>query len=220
MHSNDHSRPDIIDSRFLDAINGKGGSSGNEFWNIFDSQNLSSDLIDYVRGYEQSEKEASLDVLDVIYTSSINAIEFAIGAQYAKESLEINYNEISRVEFDQNGKLLKTADLFFLGGGKNVDSSRSKQAIFFEANQSISEFTDLRFAARYEEVKNDSSFDPKISIRHRLSNNVLLRASSSTAFAMPSMAQMYSSEINLGSVRDTGNVFVRQAQLGNPAELV
>ena len=33
---------------------------------------------------------------------------------------------------------------------------------------------------------------------------------------MPSMAQMYSSEINLGSVRDTGNVFVRQAQLGNP----
>ncbi len=216
MHSNDHSRPDIIDSRFLDAINGKGGSSGNEFWNIFDSQNLSRDLIDYVRGYEQSEKEASLDVLDVIYTSSINAIEFAIGTQYAKESLEINYNEISRVEFDQNGKLLKTADLFFLGGGKNVDSSRSKQAIFFEANQSISEFTDLRFAVRYEEVKNDSSFDPKISIRHRLSNNVLLRASSSTAFAMPSMAQMYSSEINLGSVRDTGNVFVRQAQLGNP----
>ena len=115
MHSNDHSRPDIIDSRFLDAINGKGGSSGNEFWNIFDSQNLSSDLIDYVRGYEQSEKEAFLDVLDVIYTSSINAFEFAIGAQYAKESLEINYNEISRVEFDQNGKLLKTADLFFLG---------------------------------------------------------------------------------------------------------
>ena len=106
-------------------------------------------------------------MLDVIYTSSINAFEFAIGAQYAKESLKINYNEISRVEFDQNGKLLKTADLFFLGGGKNVDSSRSKQAIFFEANQSISEFTDLRFAARYEEVKNDSSFDPKISIRHR-----------------------------------------------------
>ena len=80
--------------------------------------------------------------------------------------MEIKYNEIARVEFDKDGKLLKTADLFFLGGGKNVDSSRSKEAIFFEVNHSFSDFTDLRFAARYEEVKNDSSFDPKISFRH------------------------------------------------------
>ena len=34
---------------------------------------------------------------------------------------------------------------------------------------------------------------------------------------MPSMAQMFSSNINLGSVRDIeGNIFVRQAQIGNP----
>ena len=215
MHSNDHKRPDIIDSRFLKAINGQGGTSGNELWNIFDSQELSIDLINYVSGFEKSKKEASLDILDLIYTRTLDDTEFALGLQYAEESLEIKYNEIARVEFDKDGKLLKTADLFFLGGGKNVDSSRSKEAIFFEVNHSFSDFTDLRFAARYEEVKNDSSFDPKISFRHKLSNNLSLRASSSTAFAMPSMAQMYSSEINLGSVRDTGNVFVRQAQLGN-----
>ena len=216
MHSNDHKRPDIIDTRFLNAINGQGGSSGNELWNIFDSQELSIDLINYVSGFEKSKKEASLDILDLIYTRTLDDTEFALGLQYAEESLEIKYNEIARVEFDKDGKLIKTADLFFLGGGKNVDSRRSKEAIFFEVNHSFSDFTDLRFAARYEEVKNDSSFDPKISFRHKLSNNLLLRASSSTAFAMPSMAQMYSSEINLGSVRDAGNVFVRQAQLGNP----
>ena len=38
----------------------------------------------------------------------------------------------------------------------------------------------------------------------------------SESFSMPSMAQMFSSEVQLGSVRDTSNVFVRQAQLGNP----
>ena len=59
MHSNDHKRPDIIDSRFLNAINGQGGSSGNELWNIFDSQELSIDLINYVSGFEKSKKEAS-----------------------------------------------------------------------------------------------------------------------------------------------------------------
>ncbi|MEL0208967.1 MAG: TonB-dependent receptor plug domain-containing protein, partial [Gammaproteobacteria bacterium] len=126
MHSNDHKRPDIIDSRFLNAINGQGGSSGNEMWNIFDSQELSIDLINYVSGFEKSKKEASLDVLDLVYTRTLDDTEFALGLQYAEESLEIKYNEIARVEFDKDGKLLKTADLFFLGGGKNVDSSRSK----------------------------------------------------------------------------------------------
>ena len=34
---------------------------------------------------------------------------------------------------------------------------------------------------------------------------------------MPSMAQMFSSDINLGSVRDLDdNIFVRQARIGNP----
>ena len=47
-HQNDHFRPDIIDSRFLDAIQGQGGPNGDEMWNIFDSSQNSQELIDYV----------------------------------------------------------------------------------------------------------------------------------------------------------------------------
>ena len=55
-----------------------------------------------------------------------------IGASKNKEDLNINYDEISRAEFTDTGALIKTADLFFLGGGKNVSSSRNNSAIFFE----------------------------------------------------------------------------------------
>ena len=65
-HSNDHYRPDIIDSRFLEALNGTtmGQSNGSlTYWNIFDSSQNSQELIDYVKGAEVSSKEASLTTL-------------------------------------------------------------------------------------------------------------------------------------------------------------
>lgn len=71
-HSNDHYRPDIIDSRFLEALNGTtlGQSNGNlVYWNIFDSSQNSQELIDYVRGAEVSSKDASLNNLDLIFRS-------------------------------------------------------------------------------------------------------------------------------------------------------
>ena len=72
-------------------------------------------------------------------------------------------------------------------------------------------------SGRYEESKNYSSFDPKVSIKSTFNENIFLRGSFGSSFSMPSMAQMFSSNINLGSVRDIeGNIFVRQAQIGNP----
>ena len=66
-------------------------------------------------------------------------------------------------------------------------------------------------------MKNESSFDPKISMKYKVADALTIRFSKGTAFSAPSMAQMYSSEINLGSVRDVNDsVFVRQASTGNP----
>ena len=67
-HSNDHYRPDIIDSRFLEALSGTtmGQSSGDvTYWNIFDSSQNSQELINYVKGAEVSSKEATLKTLDL-----------------------------------------------------------------------------------------------------------------------------------------------------------
>ncbi|MBU28421.1 MAG: TonB-dependent receptor [Flavobacteriales bacterium] len=220
-HSNDHYRPDIIDSRFLEALNGTtmGQSNGNiTYWNIFDSSQNSQELIDYVRGAEVSSKEASLKTLEFIFRTNIDNYEIAYGLQLNDEELKISYDDVSRAQFDSDGKIIKSADLFFLGGGINVSKNRNKYAGFFEIHPKPIERIDIKIAGRFEEFENDSSFDPKISFKYIASENVTLRASKSSSFSMPSMAQMFSSDINLGSVRDfDGNSpYVRQAQIGNP----
>ena len=215
-HENKHTRPDTVESRFEQALLGQGGPDGNEQWNIFLPLENSSSLISYIKGSETSIKTGSLISLDGVFTGRKNGIDFAIGFQFNSEDLEINYSEGSRATFDSDGKLLKGADLLFLGGGKNVNTSRDKQAIFFETNANFIEQLDLILSGRYEKLENESSFDPKFSFRYLASDRLLLRGSIGTSFTSPSMAQMFSSEIQLGSVRDiNSSPFVRLALLGN-----
>ena len=217
-HKNNHYRPDIIDSRFLAALNGNGGIDGNQTWNLFDSSQNPASLIDYVTGAEISTKEARLKSLNIIVKRDISdTTDLAYGFSSNKEYLEIYYEEISRAEFNDNGQLLKTADLFFLGGGKNVSKSRNNKAIFVELFSKINSQLNIRTSARYEDYGNDQSLDPKVTLNYQPNEKLLLRGSISSSFVMPSMAQMFSSEINLGSVRDVddSSPFVRQALIGN-----
>lgn len=217
-HKNFHNRPDVIDSRFQDAMQGRGGVNGNERWNIFEPNLNSESLVNYVRGAEKSEKIGNLTSLDFIGSSQFNSnFSFVFGAQVANEALKITYNDLARTEFDASGKLLRVADLFFLGGGQNVDANRDKTALFIETKTELQNLVDLQVSGRYENFKNDSSFNPKIALTTLFSDSFIIRFSRGTSFSMPSMAQMFSNEINLGSVRDfDASIFVRQAQIGNP----
>jgi len=217
-HKNFHNRPDVIDSRFQDAMQGRGGVNGNERWNIFEPNLNSESLVNYVRGAEKSEKIGNLTSLDLIGSSQFNSnFSFVFGAQVANEALKITYNDLARTEFDASGKLLRVADLFFLGGGQNVDANRNKSALFIETKTELQNLVDLQVSGRYENFKNDSSFNPKIALTTLFSDSFVIRFSRGTSFSMPSMAQMFSNEINLGSVRDfDASIFVRQAQIGNP----
>jgi iron complex outermembrane receptor protein len=216
-HENKHNRPDTIESRFNAAILGQGGPNNNDQWNIFLPLDNSATLIDYIKGSETSTKIGSLISLDGILRGQKSGANFALGFQFNSEDLQINYSEMSRAAFDSNGKLTKGADLLFLGGGTNVSSSRNKQAIFFEANKNFGNALDLILSGRYERLDNESSFDPKFSFKYSASEKFLFRGSIGTSFTAPSMAQMFSSEIRLGSVRDIDDSpFVRLAVLGNP----
>ena len=222
-HENFHNRPDTINSRMENAISGNGGSNGNQTWNIFDPLSNSKDLIQYIKGSEQSLRTGKLTSLDAILRTKFNNNNIAIGLQLNDEALDVKYNELARSEFDQSGNLIKGADLLFLGGGKNISSDRNKKALFFELEKIFSENLDVLFATRYEKVENDSSFDPKLSINFRPNDQLLIRGSVGTSFSTPSMAQLFSSEIALGGVRDVINgveqsssLFVRVIQMGNP----
>ena len=217
-HSNNHTRPDIIDSRFQDALIGQGGPNGDLTWNIFVPTENSAELVEYLRGAEVSSKVGNLTTIDVLAKSSVEDFNYVLGLQLNSENLDIEYNDLARAEFDQDGKITKTADLFFLGGGKNVGETRNKYAAFFEGEKTFFDTLDVRLAARYESSDNFSSLDPKISFKYKPTDNFIIRLSKGTSFAMPSMAQMFSSDINLGSVRDQDeNIFVRQARIGNPS---
>ena len=216
-HENKHNRPDTIESRFNAAILGQGGPNGNDQWNIFLPLDNSATLINYIKGSETSTKIGGLISLDGILRGQKSGANFALGFQFNSEDLKINYSEMSRAAFDSNGKLTKGADLLFLGGGTNVSRSRNKQAIFFEANKNFGNALDLILSGRYERLDNESSFDPKFSFKYSASEKFLFRGSIGTSFTAPSMAQMFSSEIRLGSVRDIDDSpFVRLAVLGNP----
>ena len=217
-HNNFHNRPDIIDSRFQAAMQGRGGNNGDKTWNIFEPNLNNDDLVDYIRGAEKSKKIGNLISIDFIGSSQFDNFYFAYGAQLAREGLKISYNDLARTEFDADGKLVRIADLFFLGGGQNVDASRTKTALFGETRTKLLELIDLQLSGRYENYENASSFDPKIAFQTLISDNFKFRFSRGSSFSMPSMAQMYANEINLGSVRDfDDSIFVRQAQIGNPA---
>ena len=216
-HTNKHYRPDIINSRFENAIDGIGGPNGDQKWNLIESSANSDSLIKYLRGAEISKKIGGLTSLNSILRNSNKTFDIAFGMQLDKETLDITYDDLSRAEFDNDGKMLKTANLLFLGGGKNVTESRNKKALFAEVSKNFNNNFNLLFAGRYERLDNFSSFDPKISLRFN-GKKALIRGSIGNNFVSPSMAQKYSSDIQLGSVRYLDETpFVRQALLGNPS---
>ena len=171
-HENFHNRPDTINSRMEMAIAGNGGSNGNETWNLFNPLLNSESLIEYIKGSEQSLRIGELTSIDAILRTKLGGNNIAMGIQLNKESLDVTYNELSRAEFDLNGNLTKSADLLFLGGGRNTSAKRDKKAMFFELEKIFSENMDLLFASRYEEVDGDSSVDPKLTLNYRPTSNL------------------------------------------------
>tara|TARA_B100000378_G_scaffold48926_1_gene36490 strand:- start:297 stop:2873 length:2577 start_codon:yes stop_codon:yes gene_type:complete len=222
-HENFHNRPDTIDSRFEAAVLGNGGPNGDLSWNLFNPLENDPQLIEYLKGSEQSFKTGKLTNVDGIIKTLIRGTDVVFGFQWSEESLKIDYNDLGRAEFDNSGKLIKAADLLFLGGGKNVSSDRTKKAFFTEIKRTFSDNFDLKISGRYEKIGSFSSFDPKISLRFSPLNNLTFRGSVGTSFSTPSMAQLNSSDIQLGGVRDVQNgieqantLFVRIVQVGNP----
>ena len=222
-HENFHNRPDTIDSRFEAAVLGNGGPNGDLSWDLFNPLENDPQLIEYLKGSEQSFKTGKLTNVDGIIKTLIRGTDVVFGFQWSDESLTIDYNDLGRAEFDNSGKLIKAADLLFLGGGKNVSSDRTKKAFFTEIKRTFSDNFDLKISGRYEKIGSFSSFDPKISLRFSPLNNLTFRGSVGTSFSTPSMAQLNSSDIQLGGVRDVQNgieqantLFVRIVQVGNP----
>lgn len=222
-------QPDTISSRLNDALAGMGGASGTETFNIFDSSANSAELIDYLSVDTVTNRETELTVLDFVTTGELFDLEagsvgFAAGVQYRDESYTVSRNEIYTQTIDPVTGATIPVDLIFLGGGFPLDQDRQSYAAFAEMQIPVTENLEVNIAARYEDLETDSSVDPKLSLRWQASEELVLRASVSTAFREPSLSQFSALETSLQGIQDFnpdgtpkgGAVFVRVTSAGNP----
>ncbi|MDA1300885.1 MAG: TonB-dependent receptor [Proteobacteria bacterium] len=216
-------QPDTSTSRFSAAINGVGGPAGNQSWNLFTPTANSPELIDFISDAQTTKTDTDLTTFDFVVDGQMGETNFAAGLQYRRDELKIRRNDVSRVEFDAAGNLTKPADLLFLGGGVNVDASRNAWAAFAEFEWDVTEDLEFRLAGRYEDLASDSTFDPKLSMRFKVNDTLILRASASSSFREPALHQQFASVVGLQGIQDynaAGSavgaaVFIRIAQNAN-----
>lgn len=224
----DITQPDTINSRLTAALNGMGGESGTETFNIFDSSANSPELIDWLSTNSETNRQTDLLVGDFVVSGDLFAMDagpvgFAAGLQYRDESYSEKRNEVATQQIDPDTGEIIPADLIFLGGGFPVDESRSSYAAFAEMQVPLTESLDVNLAVRYEDLDTDSSVDPKIAVRWQVTDSVIMRASASTAFREPSLAQFNATDTSLQGIQDFnpdgtpkgGAVFVRVNSIGN-----
>ena len=221
------SQPDTSTKRFTSAIKGEGGINKNQTWNLFDSSKNSQSLIDWISTKQETWTNNKLEVVDFvlsgeIISNSLGIIGLAAGLQLRQEEFSVSRDEDSRIEFDDKGNISKPADLLFLGGGVEALAKRDAYAAFAELSISPSDYFDIKMAARYEKLENDSTFDPKLSILYKLTDYLSFRGSISSSFREPSLSQLYSGQVGLQGIQDYSNgvpkggtSFIRIAQNGN-----
>jgi iron complex outermembrane receptor protein len=218
-------QPDTSTSRFDAAVNGVGGASGTESWNLFDPSANSAALIAYISSGEERTTKADLSVIDFVITGTTkNDVDLAAGFQRKSEGFKITRNDASKAVFGPDGSITQQSDLIFLGGGLENNDTRSSRAVFVEAAKDINEKLQLKAALRYEDLTSDQTWNPKVSMRYAMSENLVLRGSFSTSFREASLSQLGSSlvaleglqDFNVDGTRNGGTAFVRVAVANNP----
>ena len=216
-------QPDTGTSALAAAIDGTGGPTGDQTFNLFDPSANSQELRDWLRSDQETWNSVVLSVVDFVMSGQVGNVDMAVGLQSRTEKYDLKRSANSIVQFDAAGNLTVPADMIFLGGGTESDASRRTNAVFMEASTDLSDQLELKGAIRYEDLENDSNVDPKISLRYQASDDVVLRASVSTSFREPSLAQLYSDTVGLQGIQDfdtDGNTvgqatFIRIAQAGS-----
>ncbi len=216
-------QPDTGTSALAAAIDGTGGPTGDQTFDLFNPSANSQELRDWLRSDQETWNSVVLSVVDFIMSGQVGNVDMAVGLQSRTEKYDLKRSANSIVQFDAAGNLTVPADMIFLGGGTESDASRRTNAVFMEASTDLSDQLELKGAIRYEDLENDSNVDPKISLRYQASDDVVLRASVSTSFREPSLAQLYSDTVGLQGIQDfdtDGNTvgqasFIRIAQAGS-----
>lgn len=215
-------QPDTIQSRLSAAFAGNGGPNNDEYYNPFDPSSVSQSLIDDFSYQTEAERKTDLTVFDAVVAGELfsmgsGMVELAAGVQARRDGFSVTTDDLYEIKTDANGETIPV-DLIFLGGFSHVDTDRDAYSVFAEAKFPVTENLEVTAALRYEDLENDSSVDPKLALRWRISDQVILRASASTAFREPSLSQQHANSVGLQFIADPlsdSSAFVRIAAQGS-----
>jgi len=221
-------QPEMSLPRLNLAINGLGGTTGDQTFNHFATDPAEHDpaLLDWLKTDFRSVTETSLLVWDSVvngeaFEMSGGTAHVAFGAQVRSETYKVNPDDISTIVYDANGNPDPSANQFtFLGQVNEVDQSRTAAAVFAELEMPLREDLVLTTALRYENLDSANSVDPKVALLYTASENLTLRASASTSFREPSLSQINADSVNTANIIDPlagggSSIFIRVATTGN-----
>jgi len=208
---------DHIGERLDAALNGFGGancqpgaSAGDQsagcFWfNPFGSGSLVTDpndpryndpaLLDWMLGEDVRTSTSELTSLDASLTTGhlfalpAGSVSLTVGAQLRNERLDVNH-----------GQTFNDDAFLFIVGGPDYSGERDVASLFAESVIPLHERARLTLAARYEDLEDFSSTDPKIALAVDVTDALTLSASWAQSFRAPSLHQQVSATTTLQSL--------------------
>lgn len=208
---------DHIGERLSAALNGFGGAScqpgasagdqsaGCYWFNPFGSGGLVTDpsdpryndpaVLDWMLGKDVRTSTSELTSLDAsLTTAALYALpagdaSLTVGAHLRTESLEVNHAQT----FNDDAFL-------FIVGGPDYSGERDVASLYAESVLPLHERARLTLAARYEDLEDFSSTDPKLGLAVDVTDALTLSASWAQSFRAPSLHQQVSATTTLQSL--------------------
>ena len=154
-------------------------------------------------GMDNFQAVSNLDI-----KKTINDLKVAVGLEYKYEKFGINAGENASYTGSENA-----GSQGFPGfrPENEVDASRNNFSAYIDINYNITPKFLLAAAARFEDYSDfDATLNYKLALSYKINNDLLLRASGSTGFKAPSLAQSHftSSSTTLvnGTLSSTGTL--------------
>lgn len=208
---------DHIGDRLSAALNGFGGancqpgaSAGDQsagcFWfNPFGSGGLVTDpsdpryndpaVLDWMLGKDVRTSTSELTSLDASLTTAAlfalpaGDVSLTVGAHLRTESLEVNH-----------GQTFNDDAFLFIVGGPDYSGERDVASLYAESVLPLHERARLTLAARYEDLEDFTSTDPKVGLAVDMTDALTLSASWAQSFRAPSLHQQVSATTTLQSL--------------------
>jgi len=183
-------------------------------------------------GHAFTQNTGNLDVSQYFKIEGIEGVNVAFGSEYRFENFEvIPGQETSYGNYDINGNLVNSVtpdDLMvtdFLGRSRpsgaqcfagflpsnEVDAKRSSVAGYLDTEWDITDAFLLGAAARFENYSDfGSTFNYKFTARYKITDNINLRAGTSTGFRAPSLHQIHFSRTSTIFVTENGQTTAQE----------